>query len=63
MEEKKKFRIMVEYADGSIGFYDFWHEKNVIKAFEDYHPSIERRSCLMIMKDNGLYVIERTVTA
>ena len=57
MEEKKKFRVVVEYATGEIGFYDYWYEDNATAAFEDFHPLIERRSCLMVMNDEGLYEI------
>ena len=63
MEEKKKFRVVVEYVTGKIGFYDYLIEENAIAAFEDFHPSLESRSCLMVMNDEGLYEIRRTVTS
>ena len=63
MEEKQKFRVAVEYTNGSIGYFDYWSEDYAIASCEDFIPSIHRRICLMTRNDDGLYEIKRMVTA
>ena len=63
MEEVKKFRVVVEYKDGTVGFFDYFDEVYAIESCNQFCPFIHRRICLMVMNDEELYEIKRTVTA